>query len=156
MKNTVLCYIENDSKWLMLHRVKKGNDENAGKWIGVGGKFKDTESPHDCVIRETKEETGLELLNPTFRGIVTFVSNEFGTEYMFLFTCNNFCGEVNYDCDEGVLKWVDVKEVTSLELWDGDRLFINKLINSNEIFSMKLVYNGDTLIEAYDGTERIL
>ena len=100
MKNTTLCYLERDGKYLMLHRVKKENDENRDKWIGIGGKFEDRESPEDCLVREVREETGLELTEYRYCAIVTFVSDRWPTEYMHLFHATGFCGDIK-DCDEG-------------------------------------------------------
>ena len=99
---TTLCYIEKDGCYLVLHRTKKQHDENGDKWIGVGGKFEYGESPEECAMREVKEETGLTMLDPRFRGLVTFVSDEWGVEYMHLFTCTKFSGTLT-DCDEGEL-----------------------------------------------------
>ena len=144
---TSLCYIEQDNKYLMLHRVTKENDENKDKWIGIGGKFEAGESPEDCAIREIKEETGLEVLSLSYRGIVTFVSDEYGTEYMHLFKCDKFEGEIK-ECDEGVLEWIDKKELFSLEMWEGDRIFLELLDTDRPFFSLRLCYKGDRLISA--------
>ena len=146
MKNTCLCYIEKDGKYLMLHRVKKENDVNRDKWIGIGGKFEEGESPEECLLRETLEETGLTLSSFSFRGVVTFVSDEYETEYMFLYTSKDFSGELK-DCDEGVLEWVDIKKVYDLALWEGDRIFLKLLENNAPFFTLKLRYSGDRLIE---------
>ena len=149
MKNTTLCYIEKDGRWLMLYRGKKENDPNAGKWVGIGGKFEDKESPEDCVIREVKEETGLTLLSQRIRGIITFVSDKWETEYMYLFTADRFEGEMTL-CDEGDLMWVEREKVFSLPLWAGDRLFLSRITDPNSpFFSMKLSYTGETLSEAW-------
>ena len=139
MRNTSLCYIERGDEVLMLHRVKKAVDENAGKWIGVGGKFREGESPEDCLLREVREETGLALSRWRFRGIVTFVSDEWGTEYMHLFTADGFTGEMR-DCAEGVLAWKRKEEILSLPLWEGDRVFLPLLHSSRDVFSLKLTY----------------
>ena len=147
MKNTTLCYIERDDKYLMLHRVKKVNDENHDKWIGVGGKFEEGESPEDCVLREVKEETGLTLKTFSYRGIVTFVSDIYGTEYMHLFTANSFSGELKKICDEGNLEWVKKHDVYSLPIWEGDKIFFSLLDENVPFFSLKLVYQGDALID---------
>lgn len=145
MKNTTLCYIEKDDAYLMLHRVKKVNDENHDKWIGVGGKFEAGESPEDCLLREVKEETGLTLTDYRYRGVVTFVSDEWGTEYMHLFTATGFGGEMA-TCDEGALVWVPKSEIENLNIWEGDKIFFRLLVNSDKFFSLKLQYTGDTLV----------
>lgn len=145
MKNTTLCYVEQDGKYLMLLRNKKKQDENAGKWIGVGGKFEEGESPQDCLLREVQEETGLRLTQYRFRGIVTFVSDRYETEYMHLFTAHGFEGELTA-CDEGELRWVEKDEVLSLPLWEGDREFLRLLREDAPFFSLKLVYQGDALV----------
>lgn len=147
MKNTTLCYVEQDGKYLMLLRNKKKQDENAGKWIGVGGKFEEGESPQDCLLREVQEETGLRLTQYRFRGIVTFVSDRYETEYMHLFTAHGFEGE-RIPCDEGELKWVEKDEVLSLPLWEGDREFLRLLREDAPFFSLKLVYQGDKLVSS--------
>jgi len=145
MRNTTLCYIEKDDSYLMLHRVKKVNDENQDKWIGVGGKFEPEESPEDCLLREVKEETGLSLTDYRYRGIVTFVSNEWGTEYMHLFTACGFEGKMK-TCDEGELVWVPKSEIEHLNIWEGDKIFFRLLAESDRFFSLKLQYEGDKLI----------
>ena len=144
---TTLCYIEKDGAYLMLHRVKKQNDENGGKWIGVGGHFEAGESPEDCMKREVYEETGLVPCEWSYRGIVTFVSDEFGTEYMHLFTVSRFEGALR-ECDEGVLEWVPVPLVNTLPAWEGDRIFLKLLQTGAPFFSLKLVYRGETLARA--------
>ena len=150
---TSLLYIERDGKYLMLHRTKKEHDPNEGKWIGVGGKFEEDESPEECAIREAREETGLSVLRPVFRGIVTFISDRCPTEYMHLFTAADFTGELR-DCDEGELAWVEKSRVTDLPLWEGDRIFLSLLAEGAPFFSLKLVYRGDTLVRAtLDGRE---
>ena len=147
MKNTTLCYIENErGDYLMLHRVKKENDCNRDKWIGVGGKFEDGESPEECVLRETLEETGLTLTDWRYRGIVTFVSDRWETEYMHLFTATGWTGRL-HECDEGVLEWVPKAELESLPIWEGDRVFLRLLAADAPFFTLKLVYHGDTLTE---------
>ena len=153
MKNSTLCYIESGGQYLMLRRDKKKNDENSGKWIGVGGKFEEGESPDDCLIREVREETGLELTLYSLRGIVTFVSDIYETEQMFLFTADGFSGSLS-ECDEGTLEWVDISDVPSLPLWEGDRIFLELLARGREFFLLKLVYHGDSLTSAVlDGRE---
>ena len=154
MKNTTLCYIERDGAYLMLHRTKKENDLNEGKWIGVGGKFEENESPDECLLREVKEETGLTLTDYRLRGIVTFVSARWETEYMYLYTAHGFEGTLA-DCDEGVLRWVPKEDVPALPLWEGDRIFLRLLAEDAPFFSLKLVYDeNDVLTEAMlDGRE---
>ena len=146
LKNTTLCYIEQDNSYLMLHRVKKVNDENHDKWIGVGGKFEEGESPEDCVLREVKEETGLTLKAFSYRGIVTFVSDLYGTEYMHLFTATEYEGEM-HTCDEGELVWVPKSDIEKLNIWEGDKVFFRLLDEGKDFFSLKLRYCGDTLVE---------
>ena len=145
MINTTLCYIERDGKYLMLHRVKKENDLNHDKWIGIGGKFEDKESPEDCILREALEETGLYLINPSYRGLVTFVSNRWETEYMHLFLCKNFQGEL-ISCDEGELEWVPIDQLFTLPLWEGDRIFLDLLQQDLPFFSLKLIYQDEKLL----------
>ena len=154
MKNTTLCYIENErGDYLMLHRVKKENDCNRDKWIGVGGKFEDGESPEECVLRETLEETGLTLTDWRYRGIVTFVSDRWETEYMHLFTATGWTGRL-HECDEGVLEWVSREQFRGLPQWEGDRIFLRLLAEGAPFFLLKLVYTGDTLCRAVlDGKE---
>lgn len=131
----------------MLHRIKKENDVNRDKWIGIGGKFEDKESPEDCMLREAFEETGLTLYKPLYRGIVTFVSDKYETEWMHLFTANDFSGEIK-ECDEGVLEWIEKEKLYSLPLWEGDKIFLRLLEENVPFFSLKLSYEGDTLTEA--------
>lgn len=154
MRNTSLCYIERGSEYLMLHRVKKENDENHDKWIGIGGKFENGESPDECMLREMREETGLTALSWRARGIVTFVSDECGTEYMHLFTCDRFSGTVK-DCDEGVLEWIDKSRLLSLPIWEGDKIFLRLLDEEAPFFLLKLCYKGDELIYAALNGEKI-
>ena len=153
IKLSTLCYPERDGKYLMLHRTKKENDENGGKWIGVGGKFEVGESPEECMLREVREETGLILTRYAFRGIVTFVSDVWGTEYMHLFTADRWEGE-EHPCDEGDLAWIEKDKVPSLPLWAGDRIFLSLLDGGAPFFSLKLIYRGDDLVRAVlDGRE---
>lgn len=147
MKNTSLCYIEQGDSYLMLHRVKKVNDENHDKWIGIGGKFEEAESPEDCMRREMLEETGLTPQKWQYRGLVTFVSDEWGTEYMHLFKCTEFSGEIR-DCDEGVLEWIGKDKLLSLPIWEGDKIFLRLLDTDCPFFSLKLCYSGDKLTGA--------
>ena len=151
--NTSLCYLEKDGKYLLLHRTKKEGDLNRDKWIGVGGKFEAGESPEECAVREIREETGLCAV-PIYRGIVTFVSDKWPTEYMHLFTATSFAGEM-IECDEGELAWVDKDKVTALPIWQGDRIFLDLLAKGAPFFSLKLVYCGDTLTEAILNGEKL-
>lgn len=146
MKLTTLCYIEKDDKYLMLHRIKKKNDENQDKWIGVGGKFEPGETPEECLLREVREETGLTLLSFRFRGIVTFVSDEWGTEYMHLFTADEYTGEM-IECDEGELVWIPKDEIETLKIWEGDKVFLRLLREKQNFFSLKLRYEGEKLVQ---------
>ena len=146
MKNTTLCYIERDDEYLMLHRTKKENDINKDKWLGIGGNFESGESPFECARREIKEETNLDAKKLNYRGIVTFVSNEYGTEYMHLFTSDGYEGEIDYDCDEGELTFVEFDKISTLPIWEGDKIFLKLLAERREFFSLKLEYQGDSLI----------
>lgn len=148
MLNTTLCYIRRGNEYLMLHRVKKENDINRDKWIGVGGKFEPDESPEECLLREVREETGLEVRQWRYRGIVTFVNTRCESEYMHLFTVDDFVGSVR-ECDEGVLEWISRERLYELTLWEGDKIFLRLLENDAEpFFSLKLCYDGSELIGA--------
>ena len=147
MKNTTLCYIENNGKYLLIHRGNKKNDGSQGKYMGVGGHFEEKESPYDCAIREVKEETGLDII-PKYRAIVTFVSDKYETEQMHLFTATEFTGQL-IQTDEGDLHWIDKKEISNLPLWEGDTVFLDLLEKREDFFSLKLCYDGETLTEVY-------
>ena len=147
MINTTLCYIERGNEYLMLHRVKKENDINRDKWIGLGGKFEEDESPEECLLREVYEESGLRLTSWRYRGIVTFVNTKCSSEYMHLFTADGFEGTVG-PCDEGELEWIKKSELMKLTLWEGDRIFLRLLEADEPYFSLKLSYDGDELIGA--------
>lgn len=147
MKNTTLCYIEQEGKYLMLLRNKKKVDINKNKWIGIGGKFEEGESPEECLLREVKEETGLTLKEYQLRGIITFSSEGWGTEYMYLYTASAFSGTLE-ECVEGELHWIPKNEVMDLNLWEGDKLFLKLLAEDSPMFSMVLRYRGDELIES--------
>lgn len=143
---STLCYIENDNKYLMLHRTKKENDINKNKWIGVGGKIEDGESPEECILREVKEETGLTLKEYKLRGIITYISTTCETDYMYLFSANDFEGQL-IECNEGDLKWVEKHNIMDLNLWEGDKIFLEKLLQEEStFFSIKFEYDGDKLI----------
>lgn len=148
MIHTTLCYIQRGQDYLMLHRIKKKNDLNQDKWIGVGGKFEDKESPEDCLLREVREETGLTLTQYRYRGLVTFVSDRWPTEYMHLFTADGFTGTVK-ECEEGVLEWIPRQRLLELPHWEGDAIFLALIAQEDHpFFSLKLCYEGDTLVEA--------
>ena len=143
---STLCYIEKDNQVLMLHRTKKSIDPNGGKWIGVGGKLEQNESPDECIIREVYEETGLHI-QPQLRGILTFILPKWENELTFLYTSNNFEGTLK-ECNEGQLHWTDKDKVLDLNLWEGDKHFLPKLLETNDFFTMKLVYDKeDQLLE---------
>lgn len=147
MINTTLCYIRQGGQCLMLHRVKKENDLNQGKWIGIGGKFEENESPEDCLLREVREETGLTLTGWRYCGIVTFVSDRYEGEYMHLFHASEFTGTLR-ECDEGVLGWVPLAEFARLPQWEGDRIFLRLMQEKTPFFSLKLCYAGERLTAA--------
>ncbi len=144
---TTLCYMENNDSWLMMHRTKKEHDINKDKWIGVGGHFEPGESPDQCLLREVAEETGLTLSSYRLRGIITFSTDTFPTEYMFLYTATTDATKFS-PCNEGELVWVPKKNVYSLNLWEGDKIFFKLLEERTDMFSLKLHYHGDVLKEA--------
>ncbi|MBQ9155192.1 MAG: 8-oxo-dGTP diphosphatase [Eubacterium sp.] len=154
---TTLCYIEKDDSYLMLHRIKKKKDVNKDKWIGVGGKFEESESPEECLLREVREETGVTLTSFRLRGIVTFVSVGWDSELMFLYTADGWEGEMKdlSDCDEGTLEWVPKDQLNRLNLWEGDKIFLKLLNEDRPFFSLKLSYEGDDLVYAALDGERI-
>ena len=147
MLQSTLCYIRRGNEYLMLHRVKKENDANKDKWIGIGGKFEDKESPEDCVVREVYEETGLTLTDYRYRGLVTFVSDRWPTEYMHLFTADGYTGTLK-ECDEGVLEWLPREQLTQIPHWEGDAIFLDLIACDVPFFSLKLQYEGETLVQA--------
>lgn len=147
MINTTLCYLSRGDKYLMLHRVKKEHDLNRDKWIGVGGKFEDKESPEDCVLREVEEETGLTPENLRYRGVVTFVSDRWPTEYMHLFTAESPSGEPR-ECSEGVLEWLPREKLLQIPHWEGDEIFLNLIWQNAPFFSLKVCYEGERLARA--------
>ena len=147
MKQTTLCYITRGSDVLMLHRVKKQNDINRDKWIGIGGKFEGDESPDECLLREAMEETGLKLTSRQCRGIVTFLTETGFGEYMYLFTADGFEGDLK-ECDEGDLQWVSREFLDNLPKWEGDQIFLDLLWRNAPFFLLTLRYDHDTLVEA--------
>lgn len=152
MRNTTLCYIEKENSYLMLHRIKKKNDENQGKYVGIGGHFLENESPYECVIREAKEETGLDIV-PIYRGIVTFVSDKYECEQMHLFTCKQYSGN-QIVCNEGALEWIEKSDLNKIPMRQGDYIFFDLLEKRSDFFSLKLEYQGDTLVSySIDGVK---
>ena len=148
MINSTLCYLERGNEYLMLHRVKKKDDMNHDKWIGVGGKFEDKESPEDCILRETYEETGLTLTSWKCRGVITFLTNgPWDGEFMYLFTADGFEGQLK-ECDEGELQWVSRDFLDQLPKWEGDKIFLELLWKGAPFFLLTLRYSGDRLVEA--------
>ena len=155
MKNTTLCYIEKDGKYLMLHRTKKKNDLNQDKWIGVGGKFEENETPEECLLREVREETGLTLTDFRLCSVITFLSDCWEGEYMYLFHATGFTGALR-ECDEGELVWVDKETAAVLPTWEGDRIFLKRMEEGGPFFTLKLRYEGETLREAVlNGKEKL-
>ena len=154
MHNSTLCYVLRGEDVLMLHRVKKKNDINKDKWIGIGGKFEGEESPDECLLREAQEETGLTLTSWRCRGVVTFLTEGGEGEYMYLFTADGFTGQMKL-CDEGDLQWVSREFLYSLPMWEGDRIFLELLWQDAPFFLLTLRYRGDTLTEAVLNGERI-
>ena len=151
---TTLCYIEKEDSYLMLHRIKKEKDINKDKWIGVGGHFEAGESPEECLLREVYEETGLTLVSWRLRGIITFSTDVYETEYMFLYTADRYTGSLT-ECSEGTLEWVEKSRVPELPIWEGDKIFFRLLEEQADFFSLKLRYVGDSLAEAVLDGKRI-
>ncbi|MBO5743267.1 MAG: 8-oxo-dGTP diphosphatase [Clostridia bacterium] len=147
MKETTLCYIENSGRYLMLHRIKKENDINHGKWIGIGGKLEECESPEECVVREIYEETNLKVYSLKYRGKVKFISDIYDDEIMHLYTANSETDCISV-CNEGELKWIPKEDVLSLNLWEGDKVFLEYLLNGHkDFFEISLIYKGESLFE---------
>lgn len=147
MKLGTLCYIEKDNKILLLHRIKKEHDVHEGKWIGVGGKIEQGESPEECIIREVKEETGLIINAPFLRGVMTFPKFKDNEDwYVFLYTADNFTGDL-IDCTEGILKWVDKEKVLEMPTWEGDLIFLKWILEKRNFFSAKFVYENGKLVD---------
>ena len=154
MRATTLCYIEQDGKYLMLHRIRKHKDPNQNKWIGVGGGIEENETPEECLLREVREETGLTLTAYEKRGVIDFISDVCEDEIMHLYTAAGFEGEI-IDCDEGVLQWVPIRDVPNLPLWEGDKVFLNLLAQGAPFFRLRLEYSGDALVRTVLNGEEI-
>ena len=155
MYNSTLCYVLRGDEVLMLHRVKKKNDVNQDKWIGIGGKFEGDESPDECLLREAWEETGLRLKRWQCRGVITFLTNgPWEGEFMYLFTADEFEGELK-ECDEGNLQWVSRDFLDQLPKWEGDQIFLDLLWQDAPFFLLKLRYDGDKLVEAVLNGQKI-
>ncbi|RPA55970.1 8-oxo-dGTP diphosphatase [Aerococcus agrisoli] len=147
---STLIYLENDvDQYLMLYRNKKKHDINKGKWIGVGGKFEPGESPLECLEREVLEETGQPLADATFRGVVTFVYADEEPMYIFLYTGHLESNQVS-ETREGELKWIDKSAIFDLNLWEGDRIFLQPLIENNEMIDLKLIYDEKAVLKRYE------
>ena len=140
-----ICYIKKDGKYLMLHRTKKENDISKDKWLGIGGKFEEGESPEECIVREVKEETGLILKSYKLKGVITYVSTGYETEYAYIFTSDDFEGN-EIECNEGDLHWIEIDKVTNLNIWEGDKIFLERLEGDNPFFSIKYEYDKDRLV----------
>lgn len=150
MKVSTLAYIEKNNKFLMLYRNKKENDISEGKWLGVGGKLEADESPNDGIKREIKEETGLIAHDIKLRGFITFVNSICESELIFIYTVNEFSGQV-INCNEGTLEWIDKKDILNLNLWEGDRYFLTPIINDEDKFiNIKFIYEADNLLEVIE------
>lgn len=146
---TTICYIVKDREVLMLHRIKKENDMNANKWIGVGGKVEEGESPKECIIRETFEETGLTLKNPILKSVVTFNFAKYDNELMFVYIAKEFEGDIK-ECNEGVLKWIPINKLDELEMWEGDRYFLNSIFDNDVVQELKLVYDMENRLISHE------
>ncbi len=154
MKETTLCYIQNNNKYLMLHRIKKEEDVNKGKWIGIGGRVEDGEGIEECVLREVNEETGLTLTSYQYRGIVYFKSDKYEDEKMHLYTADGYVGELT-ECNEGVLEWIDRDEMFNLPMWEGDKIFLGLIRTDTNFFELVLNYEGDKLVGATINNNKI-
>lgn len=139
-----LCYIKHDSHTLMVFRNKKPNDMHAGKWNGLGGKFEPGESPEECIIREVREESGLEIRNPKLHGLLMFPNFKGADWYVFVFTAREFSGELVASSPEGKLEWIPDEKLTSLNLWESDQIFFPWL-EKEKFFSAKFIYDGDQM-----------
>lgn len=147
MRETTLCYIEDDGRYLMLHRSPHKKDGSVGKWMGVGGKIEPGETPDECILREVKEETGLDMTDYRKRGIIHFYSDIWEDEIMHLYSCYGYEGEPVSECDEGELKWIDINRIMELNMWEGDRIFLKMMIEGRQDIELELYYEGDRLIK---------
>lgn len=153
MKETTLCYIEKDGKYLMLYRNKLKHDPNKGKWVGIGGKIEKGETPDMAAVREVREETGLILEKYEYKGVVNFISDIYEDEAMHLYYSDKFIGNIK-ECDEGDLKWIEKDKIKNLPIWEGDKIFLNLLEKDVPFFRLTLSYDKDTLKSAcLDGQE---
>ncbi len=144
MKLATLCYVQDGNQTLMLHRTKKENDMHEGKWNGLGGKLEPGETPEECVVREVKEESGLDIKNPRLRGFITFPAfSKFEDWYVFMFTANEFSGKL-IESSEGHLEWISNENVLDLNLWEGDKVFL-KWLEKDAFFSAKFIYSDGRL-----------
>lgn len=145
MDITVLAYIKKDDCYLMLLRNKKQNDMNEGKWLGIGGHVEENETPDQALIREVKEETNLDVISYTYRGLLTFINNDY-QEIMHLYTVEKFSGELK-ECDEGTLKYQKIKDIPNLNIWEGDKVFLVLIAKDVPFFKLTLIYENDKLKE---------
>ena len=148
MKLATLCYVinEKENSTLMIHRVKKENDYHEGKWNGLGGKFEQGESPEECAVREVKEESGLTIINPKLHGFISFPMFDMVEDwYVFIFTAKNYEGKI-ITSNEGNLKWIRNEDLFSLNLWEGDKIFMNWLYE-DKFFSSKFIYENGEFID---------
>ena len=154
MIDSSLCYLYRGNQVLMMHRTRKKNDMNHDKWIAIGGRFEAGERPEECALREVREETGLTMIAPAYRGVVTFINDRYETERMHLFTADRFEGEMT-DCDEGELVWIPKEQMDALPQWEGDRIFHRLLDEGIPFFELELNYSGEKLLSAFLNGKRL-
>lgn len=136
-----------NSKTLMLHRVKKPNDYHKEKWNGLGGKFEEGETPEECVIREVEEESGLKLEDPTLSGFIVFPKFDGENDWnVFLFRAEKFSGELLRNSDEGNLEWIPNEKLFDLNLWEGDKIFL-KWVFEKKFFTAKFIYENKKFVD---------
>lgn len=150
MIRTTLCYIKREQEYLLLLRNKKISDPNEGKWIGVGGKIEEGETPEACMLREVKEETGISLTDFEYKGIINFRSDKWEDEEMHLFTAKVPKDTEASECSEGTLKWIPEDGILKLSLWEGDKLFLREILEGRKEINMTLIYRGEKLVTACD------